>query len=192
AIKILVKGLEELPNNEDSLSYRYLLANCYELENSIKDALYHWEKIVAIKSDFRDTQIKINEYKSIIENENLNYIFSSTMDELQPLLAEIIARLNFNIISKTELNKNIYLYKAFNIKRTNEPPTLIYFHRTTRDITAVQISDFIERAQNEKCKNNIYITTSDFDVKAVNTAMIGNIELINLKALDEIIDKVKE
>ncbi|HQG41529.1 MAG TPA: tetratricopeptide repeat protein, partial [Spirochaetota bacterium] len=161
AIEELEKGLPYIKDNTDEgLAYRYLLAECYEMENKIPEAVHHWEKIASINPNYRSTQVKLDDYKLILENKNLKFLFTSTMAELQPLITEIIAQLNYSIVYKKEVSANEYMYKCFSVKRINEPPVLINFIRTTRDITEGQINTFYQRMLEEKCKSGIYITTS--------------------------------
>ena len=78
-----------------------------------------------------------------------------------------------NRIYKTSCVVPIHL----NIKRTNDPPVLVYFYRSTRNITEGQIIDFHKRINNEKCKSGIYFTTSRFSLRAKNSATSKMIEL---------------
>jgi len=76
AIEELEKGLPYIKDNTDEgLAYRYLLAECYEMENKIPEAVHHWEKIASINPNYRSTQVKLDDYKSILENKNLNFFF---------------------------------------------------------------------------------------------------------------------
>jgi restriction endonuclease Mrr len=82
------------------------------------------------------------------------------------------------------------MYKAFNIKRMNEPPILINFNRSTREISESQIAEFHNRLANEKSKTGIYITTSKFSAKAKNTAPALSIELLDSDFLLKTIEKI--
>lgn len=191
AIEYLERGLKNLKDrDEESLAYRYLLADCYEFENKIKEAIYHWEKIVAENSSFRSAKLKLDSYKEIVNNENLSIIFSSSLEELQPIIVELISSLNYNIISKEKSSQNEFIYKAFNIKRTNDPPLLICFNRTTKEITEGQIIEFYKKLSEEKCKSGIYITTSKFSLRAKSSAATKMIELYGSDFVIKTIEKI--
>ncbi len=192
AIEELEKGLPYIKDNTDEgLAYRYLLAECYEMENKIPEAVHHWEKIASINPNYRSTQVKLDDYKSILENKNLKFLFTSTMAELQPLITEIIAQLNYSIVYKKEVSANEYMYKCFSVKRINEPPVLINFIRTTRDITEGQINTFYQRMLEEKCKSGIYITTSKFSINAKSQAANKMIEIMDGRFLQKTMEKIK-
>jgi len=192
AIEELEKGLSYIKDNTDEgLAYRYLLAECYEMENKIPEAVHHWEKIASINPNYRSTQVKLDDYKSILENKNLKFLFTSTMAELQPLITEIIAQLNYSIVYKKEVSANEYMYKCFSVKRINEPPVLINFIRTTRDITEGQINTFYQRMLEEKCKSGIYITTSKFSINAKSQAANKMIEIMDGRFLQKTMEKIK-
>jgi len=192
AIEELEKGLPYIKDNTDEgLAYRYLLAECYEMENKIPEAVHHWEKIASINPNYRSTQVKLDDYKSILENKNLKFLFTSTMAELQPLVTEIIAQLNYSIVYKKEVSANEYMYKCFSVKRINEPPVLINFIRTTRDITEGQINTFYQRMLEEKCKSGIYITTSKFSINAKSQAANKMIEIMDGRFLQKTMEKIK-
>ncbi len=191
AIENLEEGLGRVQDKSDeSLAYRYLLAECYEMSNKIKEAVYHWEKINEQNSGYRSTNSKLEEYRSILENENRRILFTSSLEELQPLIIEIITRLNYNIITKTPVSSNEYVYKAFNIKRINDPPIMIYFDRTTREVSEARLNDLHSRMTAEKCKSGIYMTTSRFSLKAKNSAPSLGIDLFDAEFMAKSIEKI--
>jgi len=192
AIEVLEEGLKDLKERtEESHAYRYLLAECYELENKIKEAVHHWEKIASENQNFRSTRLKLEAYKDILGNETLLTIFNLSMEELQPIIVEIISSLNYNIISKEKISPNEYQYKAYNIKRINDPPLLIFFNRTTREITEGQIIDFHKKVTQEKCKSGLYITTSKFSLRAKSNASSKMIDLYDTTFVNKIIEKIQ-
>lgn len=192
AIQTLEDGLSSLkPRDEESLQYRYLLAECYEMDNKIQEAVHHWEKIESEQPNFRSTQMKLEEYKSLLSDTYMKQIFTSSLENLQPLLGEIIARLNYNIISKNYTSKNQVYFKVFHTKRINEPPILILFNRSTREITESEIVQFTRILNEEKCKSGIYITTSRFGLKATAAAASKSIELYGKEFLSKTIEKIK-
>jgi tetratricopeptide (TPR) repeat protein len=193
AIEILESGMSNIRVREDdSISYRYLLAECYEMENLIKEAVHHWEKIESEHPNYRNTQLKLADYKAIMGDEAMKGIFTSSLDSLQPLIAEIIARLNFNVITKKTLNPNQLVFKAYNIKRINDPPLLIFFDRTTREVPENSIERFVELMKIEKCKTGIYISTSRFSMKAKSSAASNLVELLDKDFVAGTIAKIKQ
>jgi tetratricopeptide (TPR) repeat protein len=179
------------PREDESLAYRYLLAECYEMENQIKEAVHHWEKIQQERPSYKSTQMKLDDYKAIMDDDIMKGVFTATMDSLQPVIAEIIARLNFNIIQKRVLSPNQMTFKAYNIKRINDPPILIFFDRTTREVPEGSILKFSETIREEKCKSGIYIATSRFSVKAKSAAASELIELLDKEFVSTTIQKIK-
>lgn len=190
-VEILEGGLASLKGkDEESLAYRYLLAETFEAQNKIKEAVYHWESISETDSGYRDVRLKLEDYKSILDNENMRILFNTSLVDLQPLIVEIIARLNFNIISKREVSGSEYVYKAFSIKKINDPPILISFNRTTREITEGQILDFERKIAQEKCSSGIYIATSRFNIRAKSTAAAKSIDLFDSSFLKKTMEKI--
>ncbi len=187
----LEQGLNHLPKNtEESHEYRFLLAEAYEHENKIDEAIHHWEKIASENPDFRSVRIKLDSYREIIENKYMMTLFQSPLEELQTLISEVITGMQYNIIAKEKQTPNEYQYRAYNIKRINDPPLLIYFNRTTREITEGQILDFYKRINDEKCKSGIYITTSKFSLKAKSTAAMKMIELYGSDYISRALEKI--
>jgi tetratricopeptide (TPR) repeat protein len=192
AIEILEQGLSSLQdNNDESNEYRYLLAESYEHQNKIKEAYHHWTKIAELNPNFRGTRVKLESYEGILGNESLMTLFTSSLEALQPTIVEMISSLNYNIISKERINQNEYLYKAYNIKRINDPPILIYFHRTTREITEDNINEFYKNISIEKCKNGMYIATSKFSLRAKTVAQSKTIELYDSDYIKRTIEKIQ-
>jgi tetratricopeptide (TPR) repeat protein len=192
AIEILEEGLPSLKEkNEESLEYRYLLAECYERQNKIKEAIHHWQKIADENPGFRGTKMKLESYREILDNENLIAMFASSLEALQPTIVEMISSLNYTILSKEKLDQNEYQYKAYNIKRIGDPPILICFNRTTREITENTINEFHKRIIDEKCKNGIYIATARFSLRAKTTAQSKMIEIYDSDYIQKIMEKIK-
>ncbi len=192
AIEVLEQGLVNLKEkDEESNEYRYLLAECYEHQNKIKEAYHHWTKIAEDNPNFRGTRIKLESYEGILGNESLMTLFVSSLEALQPTIVEMISGLNYNIISKERISPNEYQYKAYNIKRINDPPILIYFHRTTREITEDTINEFQRHITNEKCKNGMYIATSKFSLRAKTVAQSKTIELYDADYVKRTIEKIQ-
>jgi tetratricopeptide (TPR) repeat protein len=192
AIEILEQGLPRLKEkSEESREYRYLLAECYERQNKIKEAIYHWQKIADENPGFRGTKLKLESYREILDNENLTAMFASSLDALQPTIVEMISSLNYTILSKEKLSQNEYQYKAYNIKRIGDPPLLVCFHRTTREITEDNINEFHKRIIVEKCKNGIYIATAGFSLRAKTTAQLKMIEVYDPDYIQKIMEKIK-
>ncbi len=191
AISVLETGLSSLkPREEESLEYRYLLAESFEMDNKIQEAVYHWQKVQQEHPNYRSTEIKLEEYKILLSDENLKKIFTSSLEVLQPILAEIIAKLFFNIISKSFISANEILFKAYHTKRINEPPVLILFNRTSREITENQIMKFSDMIVQDKCKMGIYITTSRFSIKAKHISDSKNVELHDKEFIIKTLEKI--
>ncbi len=193
AIKTLEEGLKKLQGGgEETLMYRYLLAECYEKSNKISEAIFHWQKIMEVNGNYRNTKSKIDDYSQIMDNDNQRVLFTSSMDDLQPLITELISRLNFNIVSKKMINPSECMYKAYNIKRINEPQISIYFNRTTREITEAHIIDFDRKMRDENCKSGIYMTTSRFSLKAKNAAANMMIQLYDANLVAKAVERIMQ
>lgn len=191
AISYLEQGLNRLKERtQEAHEYRYLLAECYELQNKIKEAVYHWEKIAQENQNFRSTKLKLDQYREILQNENLMELFSRSIEDLQPIINEVINTLHYNIISREKLSPNEYEYRAYNIKRMNDPPILIRFNRTTREITEGQIIEFQKHLTKEKSKSGVYITTSKFSLRAKSSAGSKMIEIYGSDYITRIIQKL--
>jgi len=191
AIEQLESGLKSLKGKTDeSLSYRYLLAECYENENSIREAVHHWEIIEKEHPNYRSTKLKLDSYKNILDNKNMMVLFTSSADELQKIISDIISILNYNIISGEKLSQNAFQYKTYNIKKINDPAVLIFFDRTTREITEQDIIEFYKRLHGEKCKSGIYLTTSKFSLKARASATSRMIEIYDSEFLQKVLEKI--
>ena len=192
AIDVLEQGLSSLKEkDEESHAYRYLLAECYEQQNKIKEAFYHWTKIADENPTFRNTRAKLESYQEILKNQPLLTMFVSSLEILQPTIVEMISALNYNIISKDRVSANEYQYKAYNVKRINDAPIVIYFHRTTRELTEDNLTDLQKRMSQEKCKNGIYITTSNFNARATAVAQSKMIELYDSDFIKRIIERIQ-
>lgn len=192
AIKILEKGVDKLEDKKpESLDYRYLLSECYDRQNMITEAIDELKKIIKVNGDYKDAKIKLENYKTILENSNMKFIFDAPPEKLLPLIHEIITRMNYNVISKDIISNNELLFKAFNIKRINDPQMLVYFLRTTAVIEEDDIIDFYKKMSKENSNKGMFFTTSSFSGKAEIAAASRMIELFNGEYLDKTIDSIR-
>ena len=114
AIETLEQGLGNLKEKtEEAYAYRYLLAECYEQENKIKEAVHHWNKIMEDNPAYRDVRNKIESYQEILNNDSLLVMFISSLEALQPTIVELISSLNYNIISKNRISANAFALIRF-------------------------------------------------------------------------------
>ncbi|MCP4135422.1 MAG: tetratricopeptide repeat protein [bacterium] len=177
-IEYLEKEEGSLKNSsEEAPAYRYLLGECYEMESKIVEAVAQWEKVSAANPSFRDTAQKLDSYKVVMENSAIMGIFTASADDLQKIIVKLIGCLNFNVISRQRITPNLHMFKATNLKKAKEPPTLILFNRSTKEITDGQINDLHSKVKKEDCGRGIYITTAKFDSKAKNVANSKSIEI---------------
>ena len=72
SIEYLEKGLNNIDDGSDEANnYRFLLAECFEIENKIEESIHHWKKIAVSNPNFRNVDHKIKSYNEIVKNQNL-------------------------------------------------------------------------------------------------------------------------
>ena len=191
-IECLEPGIDKLHDStKEGLTYRYLLAESYEIKSRIKDAIAIWESIYKINPDFRDVKNKVNIYRNIGNNQHIMELLSMNPEELQEYVNEIISVFNYTIISKERISVNEYLYKTFNSKRMGDPPVLIFFNRAVSEVTERNLNELDKRMVSGKFKKGLYITTSSFNMKAQNEATSKQIELYDGGFVNKAIEKIK-
>jgi tetratricopeptide (TPR) repeat protein len=192
-INVLESGLKSLKDkSEESAEYRYLLANAYEGEGKIKEAIYHWEKLSSDTPGYRDVREKLDSYRTVMSEPSLAELFSEGIEENQALVKEIIALLQYNVLTSERISNYEYHYKALNIKRPNEPPTLIVYFKTTKDLNEGHLMDFQKKVLYDKYKSGIFITTGTFSSRAMaSIASKKEVDLIDANALLKLIEKAK-
>ena len=85
AISTLETGLSSLkPRDEESIEFRYLLAESYEMDNKVQEAVHHWEKIQSEQPNYRSTQIKLDEYKALLEDVYMKQILLLLLMRFSP------------------------------------------------------------------------------------------------------------
>ena len=191
AINVLEAGLKNLKDKtEEAIEYRYLLAEVYEIVGRIKEALHHWEKISAENPGYKNVRDKLDSYLTIMSDPHLTELFSASIEDNQPLIKEIIALLQYSVISSEKISNNEYQYKALNIKRPNELPALVTYLKTTKDLNESYISEFQRKISSLKCKSGIFITTGTFSPRVkVNIDSKKEISLIDTDDLPRLIER---
>jgi tetratricopeptide (TPR) repeat protein len=172
------------------LGLRYYLGECYEKVRDIHAAIHQWEKIVEVKPDFRDVQMKLKAYAEFRQDDRIKDFLISGLAQFEHTCRKIVESMNFkisdiDIISDTEIEimASESEGKWRNTRSTNR---LIRFCRTTDIIQEKFLRNLQESMRIKNVTRVILITSGEFSQSALDFAstrplvLYGKNELVNL------------
>lgn len=174
-------------NPETLNKIRYFLANAYEKQNKITDAIEQWEKIMKNNPKFRDVAAKMEQYESVRESDYLKDYMTSSAEIFSDMCQRIVSEGMQFSINDSQLQGNELV--DIGVRETTamlSKPVLRLF-RFSRQNTPVSYS-FLRSSLDILKANNyqicIVVSVSGFDVKAKEFATSRPFQLIKGETLN--------
>jgi tetratricopeptide (TPR) repeat protein len=172
------------------LGLRYYLGECYEKVRDIHSAIYQWEKIIEVKPDFRDVQMKLKAYAEFRQDDRIKDFLICGLAQFEHTCRKIAESMNFKIsdieiISDTEIEITASESEG-KWRNTRSSNRLVHFCRTTDTIQEKFLRNLQESMRAKNVTRVILITTGELTQSALDFAnsrpieLYGKNELINL------------
>ncbi len=185
------RGLKFAKKNSDTeLNLRYFMAECQEKMRDIHSAIKNWEKIVSVKSNFKDVQDKLGQYSEFRQDDRIKDFLIAGLAQFEHMSRKIVEGMKYNIteiniISDTEIEL-IALEADGKWRNTRQTNRIIRINRTTEVINEGLLRKLHESMRSKNATRIIMITTGEFAPKALEFAntrpidLFGKSELVNM------------
>jgi tetratricopeptide (TPR) repeat protein len=184
----LERGLKSASvENDVKLEIRYWLANCYEKNRDITEAIEQWEIISQARPSYKDVGEKLTMYADLRTDDQLKDFLTASTGKFIELSKKLVTGMGYNISETLGSNdEGVDLLateaetKWRNARRVN---VIINIRRVTKPIGELPIREIHESLKKMNANRAILITTSSFAPSAQQFASTRPINLIDKNQL---------
>jgi tetratricopeptide (TPR) repeat protein len=180
---------------QDSLYARYFLSLCYEKIRNMDKAIGQWEKIAAVKKNFKDITEKLAQYQDLRTDDNMKDYYSSSQGEFMEICKALTSQaLDLNVKNGKAIPDGCELIAIENDaakwKNVRKAPRLLRFFRSPDPVEESKIRDILDDAKNQNMPRSAVFTSSGFTGSALEYANSRPVELFNNEKLRELLQKI--
>ncbi|UTC90227.1 tetratricopeptide repeat protein [Treponema denticola] len=175
---------------------RYLLADCYEKQRDIDQAIEQWEAISAVNPKFRNTAQKLAEYSDLHTNDHMKEYLTLIKEDFFKMCRDITEQ-HFDYpvqaLKETKMGCTILAVEKGSEQwlNTRKKPQLLIFSRDGHTITESFLRSVHEEMKKQAIVTSHIITSGNFSPDAVKFAENRPFNLIDRQKLERIVEKVK-
>jgi tetratricopeptide (TPR) repeat protein len=180
---------------QESLYARYFLAACYETIRNMDKAIVQWEKIAAVKKNFKDVAEKLSQYQDLRTDDNVKDYYSAGSGEFMEICKALASQaLDLTVKSGKAIPDGCELIAiesdAAKWKNVRKAPRLLRFFRSPDPEDEAKIRNILEDAKNQNMTRSAIFTSSGFTGGALEYANSRPVELFNQEKLRELLRKI--
>lgn len=186
--------LESPENLNEILHARYFLSICYERQRLFEQAIEQWEKIFAVKPNFKDVAEKLNLYGDLKTDDRIKDYMTCNKQEFLQLCQQLTALQGLKIKEITEIPDGAQviaieadLEQWRNVKKM---PKIIHYYRVSENIDEEALRPLTDAMQRIHGNRAIVVTNTGFTRAAMNYAESRPFTLIAKDGLISMLQKV--
>ncbi|MBP5156861.1 MAG: tetratricopeptide repeat protein [Treponema sp.] len=178
--------------SQETLYARYFLADCYEKNHKIEEALVQWTEISKKNPKFRDVPTKLNQYKDVQTNDSMKEYLTATPQGFLDI-AKKAAKTGFNLVS---MNIESTKYGCLMLATEESPESwknarkqvwLVQFYRVSKPIEEAAVQKVADVLKEKKYYKAVIFSSSGFAIEAVNFAENRPIVLAGKEMVESIL-----
>ncbi len=196
AVIELERAIKNIDDQKSTLTLntRYLLAYCYEQMRNITEAIVQWEKIYAIKPDFKNVGEKLANYQDLRMDDRMKDFMTATNDEFLDICKRIIVKMGANVTDINILSsEGIEFYTlegSEKFRNVKKKPKMFYIFRRSSPIEESTLRRVHETMRSKEIIKAVVITASEFTKQCLAFVQERPIELIDKSGLQELLKDV--
>jgi tetratricopeptide (TPR) repeat protein len=180
----------------DALYARYFLAMCYEKIREIDKAMIQWDKIYAVKNNFKDVGEKLAQYQEFRQDDKMkDFLTSNQSDFLDICKALVLQAMSLSVQDIKSINNGCEVIAIENDnakwRNTRKMPRLIRFFRMPEMVEEAKIRSILEDMKNQNMTRCTVVTSSGFTRSAIEFSDSRPIELFDKEQLQSLFKQVK-
>lgn len=185
---------ENTENLNEILHARYFLAYCYEKQRMFDDAIEQWEKIDAVKPNFKDVSEKLNLYADLRSDDKIKDYMTCSNAEFLQICTNLTVAQGLKVKEATEIPNGVQVIAIEsdseqwrNVKRM---PKIIQYHRISENIDDNVLRPLADALQRMQGNRVVVVTNTGFTRSAYNYAENRPFTLIPKDGLVNLLKKV--
>ncbi|MDR0624599.1 MAG: tetratricopeptide repeat protein [Treponema sp.] len=173
---------------QDGLYARYFLGLCYEKARDLDKAIAQWEKIYAVKRNFRDVGEKLAQYQELRSDDNIKDYLTSTPAEFLDLCKAVVNQtMDLQVQNAKSLPEGCEMTAIENDaakwRNVRKMPRLIRFYRSPDPVDEPKVRSIMDDAKDNNITRAAIVTSAEFTRSALDYANSRSIELFNKEKL---------
>jgi tetratricopeptide (TPR) repeat protein len=173
---------------QDGLYARYFLGLCYEKTRDLDKAIAQWEKIYAVKKNFRDVGEKLAQYQELRSDDNIkDYLTSAPAEFVELCKAVVNQTMDLQVQNSKSLPEGCEITAIENDaakwRNVRKMPRLIRFYRSPDPVDEPKVRSILDDAKSGNITRAAIITSAEFTRSALDYANSRPIELFNKEKL---------
>jgi tetratricopeptide (TPR) repeat protein len=184
-----IKHIKQEDKNE-ILYARYFLATALERTRRIERAVEEWEKIYAVKPNFKDTATKLGEYQELRTDDHMKDYMTSSSDEFLEICTKVTQQLGLSVRDTKTVGEGceiIGVESQSKWRNARKLPTMIRFLRVSDIVDESNVRALHEEMKSQNIQRGIIISSGGFARTAVEFAESRPIDLYNKDKLQELL-----
>jgi len=195
AIDHLLKAAE-LGENDTAviMAVRYLLANCYESIDDLRNAVEQWEWLYERKPGYADVEEKLSLYGALRADDKLKDFLIAPGDKFSQYCEHIIKLLGLKVHQEVSSDTDTREYTAFDTDRRHmrggSALCLVRLIRSTEPVGYEKARGLYDTMRKMNASRSIFVTVSKFTKNAVEFSQIRPVDLIEKDELTKLLQKI--
>ncbi|MDR1899465.1 MAG: tetratricopeptide repeat protein [Treponema sp.] len=180
---------------QDGLYARYFLGMCYEKTRNLDKAIAQWEKIYALKKNFRDVGAKLAEYQELRSDDNMkDYLTAAPVEFTELCSAMVVQRMDLHVQNTRNISDGCELIAIENDaakwRNVRKQPKLIRFYRSPDPVDEDKIRAILDDSKKGNIARAAVVTSSAFSRQALEYANSRPVELFDKEKLQTLLQGV--
>jgi tetratricopeptide (TPR) repeat protein len=179
-------------NAGDSMYARYFLGLCYEKMRDVDKAIAEWEKIYAVKKNFRDVGEKLTQYQELRTDDNMKDFLTCGQEEFLGLCKALLEqKMELKVQNSKGFPEGCEFTASENDsakwRNVRKMPRLIRFFRSPDLVDEPKVRSLLDDAKARNIPRTAMVTSSGFSRAALEFANSRPIELFGKEKLQEML-----
>ncbi len=184
-------NLSEGESNE-VLYGRYFLGAAFEQSRRMDDAIQQWERIYAVKPDFRDVAEKLSQYQELRSDDRVKDYMTVGTEEFTAVCQGVCAAMGLtvrDVKASGDICEIVAVEHQSKWRNARKLPRMIRFFRVTDVIDEATIRNLHEEMKKQNITRGLVVTSSSFSRLAQDFAETRPIDLVDGSKLAELLKK---
>jgi len=174
---------------------RYSLAATLESNGNLTDAIEQWEEINRVNPRYRDTLIKLEQYRDLRGDDTMKDFLTNPTPVFDETCRAIVRHLGLELLELKVVSSSIIT--AVGVPREGGKRTImrqrvyVKVHRDTVVFGVKEVKQLIEEAKTLRCARAIFVAPMKFGTDAVEFTSGRQITLIGGKELSGLLNEIE-
>jgi tetratricopeptide (TPR) repeat protein len=176
------------------LASRYMLAQCYEVNKDLGNAIEQWEQIYETNPKYKDVAEKLALYSDLRTDDRLKDFLTASQEAFKEYCEKIVESLGLAIqdifLKSQDIAEVFALETQSRWRNAKKAPSIVKIYRSVDPIGYDAIRVLYDQMRKLNAMRSICITASKFTRTAVEFAQIRPIDLIDKEELTKLLDTI--